>query len=158
MGRRAGMATVCCVLLATSACGRPRYSDRFLTERPETAAVVGVYGLDEQSVVVDDDFTPPREPELRLLADGRFEARAFPLWRRAGEGWQLERTIDATGVWRVIRHGSVRRGPDERTAWGVTLTAPVARMAALGHHEERMQLIFVYGEVERGRVMVFTRR
>lgn len=143
-----------CLLLIVSACGGTNYEARLVTDRPEAADLEGVYVLGEQTMVDPRGFAPPTPPELRLLPGGRFEVRGFPSWQIEGRRWTLARFLDATGVWRVIPH----RGIEGKTAWGITLTAPIARMAALARHDERRQLIFTYGDVNRGDVMVFDER
>lgn len=131
------------------ACGPPDFSRRFPAEAPPPGEIEGVFVLEEQTLARRADFRPAVDPELRLLAGGRFEARGFPLWRREAKRWRADREIDAIGIWRIVPHG-------ER--WGVSLTAPVGRVAMLGRHEDRWQLIFFYGDRESRQAMVFTRR
>jgi len=149
MKRHARLAVAALLAGCFASCGRPDFSERFLRGEPGTSAVRGSYAFSEQTLVGSSAFEPSADSGIRLLADGRFEARGFPVWRPDDGRWQLGRKIDATGVWRVIPHGET---------WAVSLTSPIARIAVLGRHEDRIQLIFVYGDVDRDRVMVFTRR
>jgi len=132
-----------------AACGRPDFSRRFLADRPQPDSLQGRYLLEEQTLVRGSAFAPAVDPEIRLLAEGRFEARGFPLWRHGQDGWSADRQVDATGVWRMIPYGGT---------WGVSLTAPLGRVAILGRHQGRIQLIFTYGERSPRDAMAFTRR
>jgi hypothetical protein len=157
-------------------CQGDPYASEYTTEEPLARDVVGSYEFQMQTVddSLNDKFRTGPKPVIIISPNHTFTMHRMPVFKSlafavdAGpatdklemQNYKSEKAITISGKWRLQLVGTEGEGEKLKKHWGIFFDSVPVMISSAGLLGPKMPhaLIFVFGEVSEGKVMILTKK